>query len=103
MRARHVSEEPLDLDKHRGMAAQKATDIRRVLAQVESNARQLREQQGALENQLLSVQAGSWPEAAAKARYVLNLYAAGLGPGDAHHRDLVAAVFADFARLANKS
>jgi hypothetical protein len=103
MRARPVGEEPLDLDKHRGMAAQKATDIRRVLAQVESNARQLREQQGALESQLLSVPAASWPEAAAKARYVLNLYAAGLAPGDAHHRDLVAAVFADFVRLANKS
>jgi hypothetical protein len=103
MRARPVSEEPLDLDKHRGMAAQKATDIRRVLAQVESNARQLREQQGMLENQLLSVPAASWPEAAAKARYILNLYAAGLAPGDAHHRDLVAAVFADFSRLAGKN
>jgi hypothetical protein len=94
-----VSEEPLDLDKHRGMAAQKATDIRRILADVESNARQLRERQGALESQLLSVEALSWPEAAAKARYVLNLYAAGLAPTDAHHRDLVAAVLADFARL----
>ena len=40
-------------------------------------------------------------EAAAKARYVLNLYAAGLAPADTHHRDLVAAVFADFARLSN--
>jgi hypothetical protein len=29
MRARLVSEEPLDLDKHRGMAAQKATEMRR--------------------------------------------------------------------------
>jgi len=34
---------------------------------------------------------------------VLNLYAAGLAPCDAHHRDLVAAVFADFVRLSNKS
>jgi hypothetical protein len=98
-----MSEEPLDLDKHRGMAAQKATDIRRTLADIENNARRLREQQGALESQLLSVQATSWPEAAAKARYVLNLYAAGLSPADAHHRDLVAAVFADFARLTDKS
>ncbi len=98
-----MSEEPLDLDKHRGMAAQKATDIRRTLADIENNARRLREQQGALESQLLSVQATSWPEAAAKARYILNLYAAGLAPADAHHRDLVAAVFADFARLADKS
>jgi hypothetical protein len=97
-----MSDEPLDLDKHRGMAAQKATDIRRILADVENNARQLRERQGALESQLLSVQAASWPEAAAKARYVMNLYAAGLAPADAHHRDLVAAVFADFARLTDK-
>ena len=96
-----MTDKPLDLDKHRGMAAQKATDIRRVLAEVENNARDLRERQGALENQLLSVPAVSWPDAAAKARYVLNLYAAGLAPADTHHRDLVAAVFADFARLSN--
>jgi hypothetical protein len=98
-----VSEKPLDLDKHRGMAAQKATDIRRALAEIENNARQLREWQNSLENQMLSVQAASWPEAAAKARYILNLYAAGLAPEDAHHRDLVAAVLADFARLADQS
>jgi hypothetical protein len=103
MRARRVSDKPLDLDKHRGMAAQKATDIRRALAEVENNARDLRERQGVLENQLLSVPAASWLEAAAKARYVLNLYAAGLAPTDAHHRDLIAAVFADFARLSNAS
>ena len=101
MRARLVTDEPLDLDKHRGMAAQKATDIRRVLAEVENNARDLRERQGALENRLLSVSAASWPEAAANARDVLNLYAAGLAPADTHHRDLVAAVFADFAWLSN--
>jgi hypothetical protein len=98
-----VSEKPLDLDKHRGMAAQKATDIRRALAEIETNARQLREWQNSLENQMLSVQAASWPEAAAKARYILNLYAAGLAPEDAHHRDLVAAVLADFARLSDQS
>jgi hypothetical protein len=98
-----MNEKPFDLDKHRGMAAQKATDIRRALAEIETNATQLRERQALLENQLLSVQAASWPEAAAKARYVLNLYAAELAPGDAHHRDLVAAVFADFARLSDKS
>jgi hypothetical protein len=34
-------DEPLDLDSHRGMAAQKATDVRRVLAEVEAHAREL--------------------------------------------------------------
>ena len=98
-----MSDKPVDLDKHRGMASQKATDIRRVLADVEANAKLLRDRQGILEGQLLSTAATSWPEAAAKARYVLNLYAAGLAPSDAHHRDLVTAVLADFARLSGEA
>jgi hypothetical protein len=85
------------------MAAQKATDVRRALAEVENNAKQLRERQGVLESQLLSVQATSWPEPAAKAPHVLNLYVAEPAPGDAHHRDLVAAIIADFVRLADES
>ena len=98
-----MSDVPIDLDKHRGMAAQKATDIRRVLADVEANARRLRDCQAAVELQLLEVQATSWQEAVAKARYVLNLYAAGLAPTDTHHRDLVTAVLADLTRLASES
>jgi len=98
-----MNDNPVNLDKHRGMAAQKATDIRRVLADVEANARLLRDRQGVVEIQLLSVPAESWPEAAAKARYVLNLYAAGLAPDDTHHRDLVGAIMADFARLTDES
>jgi hypothetical protein len=97
-----MNNEPLDLDKHRGMAARKATDIRRALAEVENNARDLRDRQVLLENDLLAAPAASWSEAAVKARYVLNLYAAGLSPDDTRHRDLVAAVLEDFARLAEE-
>jgi hypothetical protein len=100
--ARPMTDEPLDLDKHRGMAAQKATDLRRTLAEVESHASDLRDRQAVVENQLLSIPAASWPEAVAKARYVLNLYAAGLAPEDTRHRDLVTAVLEDFARLARE-
>jgi hypothetical protein len=98
-----MTDEPFDLDRHRGRAAQKATDLRRSLADAERVARVLRERQAALENGLTSIPATSWPEAAAKASYVLNSYAAGLSPADTHHRDLVAAVFADFARLPHDS
>ncbi|QPF83479.1 hypothetical protein IC762_27810 [Bradyrhizobium genosp. L] len=98
-----MTEPPIDLDKHRGLAAQKATDIRRVIADVEVNAKMLRERQAAVELQLVAVPASSWPEAVEKARYVLNLYAAGLAPTDTHHRDLVAAVLADLTRLAGES
>lgn len=97
-----MTDKPLELDKHRGMAAQKATDIRRALAEVENNAKQLRDRQAAVEQQFLTVSAGSWAEAAAKARYVLNLYAAALAPDDTHHRDLVTAVLADFGRLSEE-
>jgi hypothetical protein len=98
-----MTDEPLDLDKHRGMAAQKATRLRRVLAAIEKNSRELRDQQAILENELRSIPATSWSDAAAKARYVLNLYAAGLSPDDTRHRDLVSAIFEDFARLAQEA
>jgi hypothetical protein len=94
-----MSDEPVKLDTHRGMAAQKATGIRRLLADAESHAAKLRDRQMLIEMQLLDVPAASWPEAAAKAGYVLNLYASTLGAQDTHHRDLVAAVLADFKRL----
>jgi hypothetical protein len=96
-----MTDELLDFDRHHGLAAQKTTDRRRVLAEVENDARDLREQQAHFESQLLSVPAVSWPDAAAEARYVLNLYAAGLSPEDTYHRDLIIAILEDFARLAN--
>jgi hypothetical protein len=98
-----VSDGPTELDKHRGMAAQKATDIRRVVADVKANAKLLRDRQAVVELQLLAVPATSWPEAVAKARYVLNLYAANLAPTDTHHRDLVTAALSDLSRLAGES
>ncbi len=99
MRVRRMDDDPLDLDKRRGMAAQKATDLRRTLVEIEHHARELRDRQAALEDQLMCRAAETWPEAADKARYVLNLYMASLSAEDARHRDLVAAVFDDFARL----
>ena len=48
-----------------------------MLAEVEANAKLLRDKESVVEIQLLAVPATSWPEAVAKARYVLN-YSAGL-------------------------
>jgi len=97
-----MNEPPIELDRHRGMAAQKATDIRRVVADVETKAKLLRDHQSEVEIQLLAAPAASWIEAAAKARYVLNLYAAQLSPADTRHRDLVAAVLEDFSQLSGE-
>ena len=68
-----MTDQTVDLDKHRGMAAQKATDLRRTLAEVENNVRELRQRESDLENRLMTVPATSSPEAAVKARYLLNL------------------------------
>jgi len=98
-----MTDKPVDLDKHRGMAAQKATDLRRLLSEVEANAKKLRLRQGELEAQLITAPAVTWPEAAEKARYLLALFAASLPPEDTRRRKLVAAVLEDFERLTRES
>jgi hypothetical protein len=98
-----MTDKPIDLDQHRGMAAQKATDLRRMLAEVEANEKSLRVRQDELETQLLAAPAASWREAAEKARYLLNLFAATLGTQDSRRQKLVAAVLADLRRLSGDS
>jgi hypothetical protein len=95
-----MTEKTIDLDQHRGMAAQKATELRRLLADVEENEKALRLRQDELESQLLAAPAANWHEAADKARYLLSLFAATLGAQDPRRQKLIAAVVADFKRLA---
>ena len=92
-------DDPVELDKHRGMAAQKATDVRRLLLEVETNSQMLRNRQSELEAQLLALPATCWPEAAVKAHYLLTHYQKTLGREDALHRRLVEAALADLTRL----
>jgi hypothetical protein len=95
-----MTDKTIELDGHRGMAAQKATDLRRLLADVESNERALRERQGELEAHLIAAPAANWQEAGEKARYLLNLFAASLSAQDPRRQTLIAAVLADFRRLS---
>ena len=98
-----MTDKPIDLDQHRGMSAQKATGLRRLLAEVESNERTLRLRQDELETQLLSAPAANWHDASEKARYLLNLFATTLGAQDPRRQKLIAAVLADFKRLSGES
>jgi hypothetical protein len=95
-----MTEETVDLDQHRGMAAQKATNIRRMVSEVEANQRDLRLRQDELEAQLMAAPATNWIEASDKARYLLNLFAATLDAQDPRRQTLIAAVLKDFDRLA---
>lgn len=94
-----MTDRTIDLDQHRGMAAQKATELRRLLADVEANERSLRSRQDELERQLLAAPAQSWQEAADKARYLLKLFAATPAAEDPRRQKLIACVIDDFARL----
>lgn len=94
-----MTEKTIDLDEHRGMAAQKATDLRRMLADVEANEKALRHRQDELEAHLVAAPAVNWDEAAEKARYLLNLFAASLAGHDPRRQKLIAAVLDDFERL----
>jgi hypothetical protein len=98
-----MTDKPIDLDQHRGMSAQKATGLRRLLAEVESNEKTLRLRQDELETQLLAAPAANWHDASEKARYLLNLFSASLGAQDPRRQKLIAAVLADFKRLSGES
>ena len=98
-----MTDKTIELDQHRGMSAQKATELRRLLADVEANEKVLRLRQAELETHLLAAPAANWHEAAEKARYLLNLYAATLAAQDPRRQTLIAAVLADFARLSGES
>jgi len=98
-----MTDRTIDLDQRRGMAAQKATDLRRLLAEVEANEKTLRLRQDELETHLLAAPAANWHEAAEKARYLLNLFAATIAAQDPRRQRLIAAVIADFRRLSGEN
>jgi hypothetical protein len=98
-----MTDKTIDLDHHRGMSAQKATELRRLLAEVQANERDLRRRQNELEAQLVAAPAATWPEAADKARYLLNLFAETVAAQDPRRQTLIAAVLTDFDRLSADS
>jgi hypothetical protein len=97
-----MTDKPVELDTHRGMAAQKATELRRLLSEVSANEKTLRKRQQELEDQLLASPAQSWEEAAEKARYLLSLFASSLAAEDPRRQMLIARVLEDFTRLTSQ-
>jgi peptidoglycan hydrolase CwlO-like protein len=96
-------DQPTDLDTHRGMAAQKATDLRRLRSEVEADQEALRARQAELEDLLSAAPATDWSEAAEKARYLLGLLAQNLDASDVRRRKLIDRVMADFDHLLGNS
>jgi hypothetical protein len=97
-----MTEKTDDLDHHRGMAAQKATNLRRLLADLAANEQALRTKLDELESQMIAAPASNWHEAAEKARYLLALFAASPAGEDPRRRKLIVAVLDDFKPLAGE-
>jgi hypothetical protein len=82
------------------MEAQKSTEIRRRLQEVQTDQANLRQRQDEFESFLLAAPATTWPEAAAKARYLLQLFAATLDAQDPRRQQLIARTLDDLDRLS---
>lgn len=96
-----MSEKPIDLDQRRGLSAQRATESRRLISEVEAHEAKLHRLRAEAEEQFLALPAATWEEAAVKAKYLLRLYAETLAGGNARTKRLIAAVLEDFERLSS--
>ena len=95
-----TDDDPVNLDGRRGMAAQKSTEIRRRLHEVQADQAALRHRQEEFEHFMLAAPATTWPEAAAKAKYLIQLFAATADAKDPRRKKLIASALDDLARLS---
>jgi hypothetical protein len=99
-----MTDDSVDLDERRGMAAQQATEIRRQrLLEFQADQAALRCRQEELEKLLLAAPAEAWPEAAAKAQYLIQLFAATPQARDLRRKELIAHALDDLTRLCDRA
>jgi hypothetical protein len=95
-----MADKPVDLDEHRGMAAQTSTEIRRRLHEVQADQAALRRRQEEFERHAVAAPSATWRDAAVKARYLIQLFAATPEARDPRRQELIAKVLDDFTRLS---
>jgi hypothetical protein len=96
-----MADDPIELDRHRGMSEQKATEVRRERQDVVANQAAIRERKHELETALAAKPAATWPELAIKLRSVLEFFADTSEAQDALLKQLIASALDDLARLAS--
>jgi len=98
-----MADEPVELDEHRGMAAQKSTENRRRLHEVQADQASLRRRQEEFECHAVAAPSATWRDAAAKARYLIQLFAGTPEARDPRRRELITQVLDDLTRLSEQS
>lgn len=94
-----MTDQPEDLDSHRGMAAQKATVLRRELHEVAADRARIKRECDELERHLVAAPATSWEEAVDQASYLLTLFAETNEAQDPRRKLLIQRLLQDFATL----
>ena len=96
-------DDPVKLDDRRSTAGRMATNMRRhSLKEFEADQESLRRRQDELEAQLLAEAAETWSEAAAKAQYLIRLYAQTPEGQDGRRQKLIERALGDLARLMER-
>lgn len=98
-----TDDDPVALDEHRGMMAQRATEIRRRRSEIEADQDALRRRQEELDHFMLAAPAATWAEAVERATYLLAIFATSSEGRDPRRQKLIAGVLADFKRLSETS
>ncbi|MGH7099511.1 MAG: hypothetical protein ACREE4_17870 [Stellaceae bacterium] len=98
-----MTDKPINLDEHRGMTAQKDTEIRRGQQEVQADQVALQSRQTELETFLFAAPAVTWLEAAAKTQYLIELFAATPDAQDPRRQKLIAGALEDLTRLSNQN
>lgn len=96
-----MTDDPIDLDKRRGMMAQKETELRRRLSEVQANQDALKMRQDEFEEFLDSIPATTQQEAVTRAKYVLQLYAVTAEGADPRRSRLIQRSLEELDRLFN--
>ena len=98
-----MTDDTSSLDEHRGMAAQRATEVRRETSEVRKDQLALRERRDELEKFLFAAPSENWSAAVAKARYLLSQFAMTPSGDDLRYQTLIDELLADFDRLLTAS
>ena len=95
-----MHDDPVELDKHRGMTAQRETELRRRLQEVAADHAALERRQEELEAVMNAAPSTTWTEAEVRASYLLHLFAGTLEGREPRRAALIESVIDDLRRLA---
>lgn len=95
-----MTDDPIDLDSHRSLSAQKNTEARRHTAEVEADQATLRHDRDELEKVLFAAPATNWRQVGDKVRYLLAIFAATYEGQDGRNNQLIRNVIEDIERLS---